>query len=121
MEDRQWRWALLNWILLWMLLALARHFDERPKPNRRTLARRRRLWSASVAKYGVTNCLDYARRYLGAAERVEANGDIRFLGWGGLLVTADGRGWYLHSEGVGGGLADLIAWHRTLIAGEVEG
>jgi hypothetical protein len=102
------------------LLALARHFDERPKPNRRTLARRRRLRSAGVAKYGVTNCLDYARRYLGAAERVEPNGDIRFLGWGGLLVTADGRGWYAFSEGVGGGLTDLIIWHSTLVGAEVE-
>jgi hypothetical protein len=103
-----------------MLLALARCFDQRPQPGQRRLARRRSR-TEGRAKYGATNCLDYARRYLGATEQVEPNGDIRFLGWGGLLVTADGRGWYLHSEGIGGGLADLVAWHKTLIAGESNG
>ena len=58
---------------------------------------------------------DYARRYIGAAEQEERNGDIRFLGQGGLLVTADGRGWYSFSEETGGGLAELIAWHQSLV------
>jgi hypothetical protein len=100
------------------LLKLARCFDQRPRPNRQPRPRRRRVTDRPA---GITNCLDYARRYLGAAEQVEPNGDIRFLGWGGLLVTADGRGWYLHSEGMGGGLTDLILWHRTLLAGVGEG
>ena len=100
-----------------MLLKLARCFDRRPQPKQRPRTRRQRVAARSD---GITNCLDYARRYLGAAERVEPNGDIRFLGWGGLLVTADGRGWYAFSEGVGGGLADLITWHRRVTGMEAE-
>lgn len=95
-----------------MLLKLARCFDQRPQPKQGPRPRRRTVRPARI-----TNCLDYARRHLGATEQVEPNGDIRFLGWGGLLVTADGRGWYLHSEGMGGGLAELMRWHKTLLAG----
>ena len=97
---------------LFDLTRLARRFDERPvvrqdaappkKPRRQSLA-------------GVYNCLDYARRFIGTTEHVERNGDIRFLGQGGLLVTADGRGWYLFSEETGGGLPELIAWHRQQV------
>ena len=97
------------------LVTLSKSFDERPtKPER----------SSSVLPVklngefsGIQNCLDYARRYIGAAEKEERNGDIRFLGQGGLLVTSDGRGWYSFSEETGGGLAELIAWHQSL-AGE---
>ena len=64
----------------------------------------------------IQNCLDYTRRYIATAEQVERNGDIRFLGQGGLLVTSDGRGWYSFSEETGGGLAELIAWHQALVA-----
>lgn len=94
------------------LLALSRTFDERPpRPERHTAAEPLTL-TGELA--GIQNCLDYARRTLGAAEQVERNGDIRFLGQGGLLVTADGRGWYSFSDETGGGLAELIAWHQSL-------
>jgi hypothetical protein len=91
------------------LVALSERFDERPRrpaPSCRQPARTNRLPAE------IRNCLDYARCYLGAEERVERNGDIRFLGQGGLLVTADGRGWYSFSDEMGGGLAELVAWHQ---------
>lgn len=95
------------------LVTLSKSFDERPtKPER----------SSSVPPVklngefrDIHNCLDYARRYIGTAEQEERNGDIRFLGQGGLLVTSDGRGWYSFSEETGGGLAELIAWHQSLM------
>jgi hypothetical protein len=95
------------------LVALSKSFDERPTQPTRSLA------APSVrrdSKFSdIQNCLEYARRCLGAAEQVERNGDIRFLGYGGLLVTADGRGWYSFSEETGGGLAELVAWHQALM------
>lgn len=95
------------------LTALARSFDERPAAAAPAANGTRRKPA------GLGSCLDYARRFLDAAEQVEPNGDIRFLGYGGLLVTADGRGWYAFSEDTGGGLAELIAWHRRQMpAGE---
>ena len=94
------------------LVALSRSFDERPSRRSRRPARPVSL-TGELAD--VRDCLDYARRFIGAEERVEGNGDIRFLGHGGLLVTADGRGWYSFSDETGGGLADLIAWHRALV------
>ncbi|HRQ42041.1 MAG TPA: bifunctional DNA primase/polymerase [Chloroflexota bacterium] len=98
------------------LVALSKSFDERPsQPERKLTARPVRL---SGELSGIRNCLDYARRFIGAAEQEERNGDIRFLGQGGLLVTADGRGWYSFSEETGGGLAELIAWHQSLLIGE---
>jgi hypothetical protein len=95
------------------LVTLSKSFDERPtKPERSPLARSVKL----NGKFsGIQNCLDYARRYIGTAEQGERNGDIRFLGQGGLLVTSDGRGWYSFSEETGGGLAELIAWHQSLM------
>jgi hypothetical protein len=92
------------------LVALSRSFDQRPP--RRTI----RAARAAANGNGVDarDCLDYARRYIGAPEQEEPNGDVRFLGHGGLLVTGDGRGWYLFSEEIGGGLADLVAWHRSI-------
>lgn len=95
------------------LVALSKSFDERPtQPDRRPTARVVRL-NGEVSS--MQNCLDYARRAIGAAEQVERNGDIRFLGQGGLLVTADGRGWYSFSDETGGGLAELIAWHQAQV------
>lgn len=103
------------------LMTAARTFDERPP--RPTSASRRANPLKPAAKpepypaelAGISNCLEYARCYLHSQEKVEANGDIRFLGYGGLLITADGRGWYAFSDDQGGGLAELAAWHRALI------
>lgn len=97
------------------LIALSKSFDERPsKPERSRAAFPVQL---NGSFKDIRDCLDYARRHIGAAEQVERNGDIRFLGQGGLLVTADGRGWYSFSDETGGGLPELIAWHQSL-AGE---
>jgi hypothetical protein len=92
------------------LVALCERFDERP---RRPASTSRRPAGLDKLPAEIRNCLDYTRRYLGAEERVERNGDIRFLGQGGLLVTADGRGWYSFSDETGGGLAELVAWHQA--------
>ncbi|HRQ42341.1 MAG TPA: bifunctional DNA primase/polymerase [Chloroflexota bacterium] len=104
------------------LLALSRTFDERltrPQP-RRTITPTSLSPHDRHGRYldGIHNCLDYARRYIGAPEQVEPNGDIRFLGQGGLLLTADGRGWYSFSDDTGGGLTELITWHRAQIGQE---
>lgn len=93
------------------LIALARRFDQRP-----TRAQRRGTTppvNFSGALQGIDNCLTFARRFIGTAEQLEGNGDIRFLGHGGLLVTANGRGWYSFSEETGGGLMELIAWYQA--------
>jgi hypothetical protein len=92
------------------LVALSEIFDERPS---RPAPTTRRPAGINRLPAEIRNCLDYARCYLGAEERVERNGDIRFLGQGGLLVTADGRGWYSFSDETGGGLAELVAWHQA--------
>ncbi len=94
------------------LTRLARCLDERPATvqsaaPRKTIRKQRPV--------NIQNCLDYARRFIGSNERVEPNGDIRFLGHGGLLVTADGRGWYAFSEETGGGLSELVAWHQVIV------
>jgi hypothetical protein len=102
---------LISGNLYAQLTALAAVHDERP-PRVRRRAARPVVAAAELAELG--DCLSYARRFLGAGEQVERNGDIRFLGLGGLLVTADGRGWYSFSDEVGGGLAELIAWHRRM-------
>lgn len=94
------------------LTQMARRFDERPVPiHNLSLPKitRRKIPSE------FQNCLDYARCFIGTEERVERNGDVRFLGQGGLLVTADGRGWYSFSEETGGGLTELIVWHRRQV------
>ncbi|MCP5353519.1 MAG: bifunctional DNA primase/polymerase [Chromatiales bacterium] len=97
------------------LVDLSKSFDERPtRPERSRAAFPVQL---NGSFNDIHDCLDYARRHIGAAEQVERNGDIRFLGQGGLLVTADGRGWYSFSDETGGGLPELIAWHQSL-AGE---
>jgi hypothetical protein len=94
-------------------LAVARTFDERPlHPLLKSSARPA---NHNSERTSIHNCLDYARRFLSSQEQVEGNGDIRFLGHGGLLVTADGRGWYSFSEDRGGGLPELIAWHQSWV------
>lgn len=93
------------------LVTLSKSFDERPTKPERSLSVPPVKLNGKFSD--IQNCLDYARRYIGTTEQVERNGDIRFLGQGGLLVTADGRGWYSFSEETGGGLAELIAWHQS--------
>ena len=97
------------------LIALSKSFDERPTRSERSRAAYPVQLNGSFKD--IHDCLAYARRYIGTAEQVERNGDIRFLRQGGLLVTADGRGWYSFSDETGGGLSELIAWHQSL-AGE---
>lgn len=93
------------------LIALARRFDQRPTKALRHGTTPPAHFSGALR--GVDNCLAFARRFIGTAEQVENNGDIRFLGHGGLLVTANGRGWYSFSEETGGGLQELIAWYQA--------
>lgn len=95
------------------LVTLSKSFDERPTKPERSLPVPPVKLNGKFSD--IQNCLDYARRYISTTEQVERNGDIRFLGQGGLLVTADGRGWYSFSEETGGGLAELIAWHQSLM------
>ena len=93
------------------LVTISKSFDERPTQPERSPA------AHPVKRNGqfsdIQNCLDYARKHIGTAEQIERNGDIRFLGQGGLLVTADGRGWYSFSDETGGNLAELVAWHQS--------
>jgi hypothetical protein len=100
LAERQWR----------QLVALSRTFDQRPSRSQKKAFQPISLLNDLA---GIGNCLDYARRFIGTEEFVERNGDIRILGQGGLLITPDGRGWYCFSDDTGGGLVDLIAWHRT--------
>jgi hypothetical protein len=94
-------------------LAVARGFDERLlHPLLKSSARPTNYDSEGTS---IHNCLDYARRFLSSQEQIEGNGDIRFLGHGGLLITADGRGWYSFSGDQGGGLPELITWHQSWV------
>jgi len=64
---------------------------------------------------GVNDCLDYARQHIGGERKKrEPNGDIRFEGNGGLLITPDGRGWVCFADQASGGLVKLIAWHKNI-------
>lgn len=99
------------------IITTARTFDERPP--RPLLKPVTYFTSIPSDLAGISNCLEYARCYLRGQEKVEYNGDIRFLGYGGLLITADGRGWYSFSDDRGGGLAELVAWHRELVGGRI--
>jgi hypothetical protein len=92
------------------LVALSCSFDKRPTPSQK-----KTLQPVSLLNDlgGIGSCLDYARHFIGTEEVTERNGDIRILGQGGLLITPDGRGWYSFSDDTGGGLTDLIAWHRA--------
>ena len=94
------------------LVTFSRCFDQRPKlPQKKRVVYPKQFTGLQP---GVDNCLTYARRFLRSAEQVERNGDVRFLGYGGLIVTANGRGWYSFSDEAGGGLPELIAWHQAL-------
>jgi len=101
------------------LVNAAKAFDLRPVA---TVTARKTVDAATFHGVGelagVANCLDYARRFIGGQTKTEPNGDIRFTGNGGLLIKADGSGWYCFSEQTGGGLPDLIAWHRHIGVGE---
>jgi hypothetical protein len=92
------------------LAALSRTFDQRPARSKKKNFQPVALLDDGA---GIGDCLDYARRFIGSQEFIESNGDIRILGQGGLLITPDGRGWYSFSDDTGGGLTDLIAWHRS--------
>jgi len=94
------------------LVAFSRSFDQRPKPQRKKPTPPKHLIHYLPP---AANCLLYARHFLRGLEQVERNGDIRILGYGGLLITADGRGWYSFSDETGGGLPELIAWHQALV------
>ena len=95
------------------LVTLSRCFDRRPRRSQGGVNVQCKPTNGTFP--GVDSCLTYARRFLKSPEEVERNGDIRFLGYGGLLVTANGRGWYSFSEETGGGLPELIAWHQALV------
>jgi hypothetical protein len=99
LTDHQWQ----------QIVALSSTFDRRPARTKKAF----QPISLLDGLAGIGNCLDYARRFIGCEEYVERNGDIRILGHGGLLITPDGRGWYSFSDDTGGGLTDLIAWHRS--------
>ena len=94
------------------LVAFSRRFDQRPKPQQKQLTSPPHLTHYLPP---AANCLLYARHVLHGREQVERNGDIRILGYGGLLITANGRGWYSFSDETGGGLPELIAWHQALL------
>ena len=95
------------------LVTLSRCFDRRPKQRQRDTTVQRKQPNGRFPDFD--NCLTYARRFLNSPEQMERNGDIRFLGYGGFMVTANGRGWYSFSEETGGGLSELIAWHQALV------
>ena len=94
------------------LVAFSCSFDQRPKTQRKPLTTPKHLVHYLPP---AANCLLYARHVLRGREQVERNGDIRILGYGGLLITANGRGWYSFSDETGGGLPELIAWHQALL------
>ena len=54
--------------------------------------------------------VDYFVAQLGSATQPEPRGETRILGQHGLLVKEDRRGWYIHGEEVGGGIAAAITW-----------
>lgn len=97
---------------------LSKGFDKRPEKKATVTAVSANGYVAGTGELAdVRDCLDYARRFIRAEEKQESGGDVRLLGHGGLILTADGTGWYCHSEEVGGGLADLVAWHQGIPLG----
>lgn len=97
------------------LVTYSRSFDQRQPPQRKKITPPKPL---SHYLPPPANCLLYARHFLRGEEQIERNGDVRILGYGGLLITADGRGWYSFSDETGGGLPELIAWHQALVGEE---
>lgn len=101
------------------LLALARTFCKKPKPKVRQAKANQQQASSSAAGAIATDCLDYARRYIGnEAKKPERNGDIRFRGNGGLIVKKDGKGWFCFGDNIGGGLVDLVVWNEGITRAE---
>lgn len=98
------------------LVKLAAAFDRRqPKqPRPRSVVTSNGNNCSQAGELAGLDCLAYARKYIHGDEQIEPNGDIRILGNGGLLLTANGRGWNNRLEDVGGGLVALIAWHKGI-------
>jgi len=94
------------------LMAIAKSYDKRqqkqPQANRQPGTPKQ----PNTMLQGIYNCLDYARSFIAGQIRQETDGQYRVLGNGGLLITENKQAWYCHADGIGGGLADLIAWHR---------
>lgn len=92
---------------------LSRSFCLKPKP----VVRQVKQASSQPARPGgyAKDCLDYAYKYIGGETKKERKtGDIRFLGNGGLLITANGRAWYCHGDDRGGGLVELVEWNEGI-------
>lgn len=96
------------------LIAVSKSFDKRPTQPADKPAKRSQKEDVSQAN-DYLDCLDYARQAIGTLEQVKWNGDIFFLKQAGLLITANGHGWYSFRDETGGGLVELIAWHQALV------
>lgn len=104
------------------LVDLAKTFDRRPA-NDPVVVRRAeggerrpgRFLQGTGELATVADCLDYVERFV--AGKVKKQGKdyrVEGQGYGGLTIRGDRTGWFLHSAGIGGGLADLVAWHRNI-------
>jgi len=101
------------------LFDLAESYDLRPAKSQHVAISKPAQWGGNTGELaGVTNCLDYARAHIAGKEQTERNGEIRFAGNGGLLITEDGSQWFCHSEQTGGGLVSLVAWHKNISIGD---
>ena len=96
------------------LITISKSFDKRPtEPANKPLKRSQKPNGSRTDDY--SDCLDYARQAIGGVEKMKWNGDIFFLKYAGFFIAANGCGWYSYSEETGGGLSELIVWHRELI------
>ncbi len=103
------------------LIAAAEVFDRRPaRPIVDRVSVPTPSGPGTGELVGVHDCLDYALKHISSDRKEEADGQIRIMGRGGLLITQDGRGWYCHSDERGGGLPELIAWHRGISEGQAR-
>lgn len=103
------------------LIAAAEVFDRRPaRPTVDRVSAPSHSGPGTGELVGVCDCLDYALKHINGEHEEEADGQIRIMGRGGLLITPDGRGWYCHSDERGGGLPELIAWHRGISEGQAR-
>lgn len=126
------------------LAAAAVSFDRRPaRPVVNRVASDPASLAGTGELAGVTNCLDYAEKFIlpelsstlgdGSprteitfSRRVDDAGkwvrreELYIHGYAGLKILTDGSGWYCHSEERGGGLPELIAWHRGIPVGQAR-